>query len=78
MLVKTDVGYIRIQRGLGVVEGNEQEQCYIIDADYYTDLKKERGDAFGTLDRFNGLAGGFFQSCISEKLHSAMAPRPVD
>ncbi|MBI2909434.1 MAG: TIGR04255 family protein [Chloroflexi bacterium] len=53
------------------------EQCYVIDADFYLEGKEGLGEPFEVLDKFNRLAGNLFRWAIADRLHRAMDPRPI-
>src|SRR6267143_2345932 len=67
-------GQVRIRHTLALLK-NPDEECYVIDADFFTDRKTEVGDAIQRLDYFNREAGRLFKWCINDRLHSAMGPR---
>jgi len=69
-------GQLRVTHGLGASPGSE-ECCYVIDADFFTENKKETKDAQETLDRYHTEARLFFQWCITPKLHDALDPKPI-
>lgn len=72
-----DVGSIFFQHGLAQVQGQE-EICYLLDFDFYTDKKTELGDAGPTIERFHQRSGRAFRWCITDFLHDAMGPRQLD
>ena len=74
-----DPAKVRLFHGLARYM-NEPENCYLIDADFFTESKTESKnvrDAEPTLDHFNKEAGRLFRWCISDDLHTAMAPTDV-
>jgi uncharacterized protein (TIGR04255 family) len=68
-------GKVLIQHGL-VSHGGEQ--CYVIDADFFTEERTDSDDCFRKLAIFNRLAGALFQWAISRRLHEAMGPVELD
>lgn len=67
-----DIGSARVQHGL--VESEDNEECYLIDSDFFTDKRTEINNATKTLDQFNQQGTRLFQWCITEQLHDAMEP----
>lgn len=68
---------VRVQHGFDQVQGSE-EQCYLIDADFFTEERLSHANILSTLDGFNREAGRFFHWCITPRLHDAMDPRSLD
>lgn len=56
---------------------DDDEQCYTIDADFFTTDRTERANALSILDYFNEEARRLFHWCISERLHTALEPAAV-
>lgn len=67
----------QVRHGLTQAGAQEPEQCYTIDADFYTTEKTERGDVDGIMDGFNEQARRLFAWCISARLREALHPEPV-
>lgn len=67
---------VRLSHGLVEAEDDAGavEDCYLIDADFYTEAETERHDAEGLLDRYNQESGRLFRWCITQTLHEAMGP----
>ncbi len=72
----TNGGTARIRHGLQT-ESDADKDCYVIDADYYSERKTETKDAIQGLDSFNNVSGSFFRWCVDEKLHRALGPVAV-
>jgi len=72
-----DSGQVRICHGL-VEAADTQEECYLIDNDFFVDKKRETDNAFQILSYFNHQSGRLFRWCIEEKLHDAMGPQGTD
>lgn len=82
LILRTDQGQINLNHGLVTVkdpEKDESEVAYLLDADFYTEQKIERGgNVWNELDRFNKSAGRLFRWSITDVLHAAMHPQAVD
>jgi uncharacterized protein (TIGR04255 family) len=72
----SESGQVRIRHGLAQVAGSDEE-CYLIDSDFYREGKVATDEASRTLDSFNRQSGRLFRWCITDRLHQAMEPRPV-
>jgi uncharacterized protein (TIGR04255 family) len=81
LLVRLPVvnGKVLLQHGLGRKDLSTEvgEECFVIDADYFTDDRTEVLDALTTLNALNGQAGRLFRWCITDRLHDALLPRVV-
>jgi len=64
-------GKVRLQHGV-VVENDEH--CYFIDHDLFTERKTEHQHVLATLRFFNIEALKLFRWCITERVHNAMGP----
>lgn len=62
---------------LGVHQPSK-EQAFIIEAHVSHDARKELSDVLPRLDALHRQAGLFFRWCITDKLHWAMRPTPVE
>ena len=71
-----DLGQVRIQHGLVMIEEME-ETAYLIDSDFFTDQRTEVGDETAILDQYHQRAGRLFRWCITSRLHDAMEPMPI-
>ena len=69
-------GQITLIHGLSKPPESDEE-CYMLDADFSVERKEGVGEPFEILERFNRLAGRLFRWAITERLHSAMEPRPI-
>lgn len=82
LILKTENGQINLNHGLVSVkesQENNDEIAYLFDADFYTEQKIEgNGDVWNVLNQFNQSAGRFFRWSITDTLHNAMQPQPVD
>ncbi len=77
LLIKLDEqsGHVLLQHGLAK---EEQQSCYVIDSDFYTDERTEVGKEYELLRQFNAISGRLFRWCITAKLHQAMGPVSPD
>jgi len=64
----------RMLQGFVMING---EQAYMIDTDFFSTQKTEVDYAWQRLGTFNKYARWIFRRCISDELHSAMGPRPI-
>lgn len=67
-------GCVRVRHG---ILRQDDESCYVIDADFFLEPKTEIDHAFTVLDAFNKQAGRLFRWCVSDRLHQAMEPCSV-
>ncbi len=68
--------HVRLTHGLAKLPENE-EQCYVIDSDFFIEQKEGLDEPFEILDRFNRLAGKLFRWAITDVLDKAMDPQPL-
>jgi uncharacterized protein (TIGR04255 family) len=61
----------------GLETADDGEECFLIDFDFYSEAKTATGDALSVLRRMNRLTGRAFRWCITEKLHNALGPTPL-
>jgi len=59
----------------GLVPNQNNETCYLIDSDFFTENRTKVSDAIQKLDYFNKQAGRLFRWCITERLHDALEPQ---
>jgi uncharacterized protein (TIGR04255 family) len=78
LVLSLDYSAALVRFSHGIVEAEDDqgavERCYLIDADFYTEVETERKDAEGLLDQFNKESGRLFRWCITETLHKALRP----
>jgi uncharacterized protein (TIGR04255 family) len=67
---------VRVQHGILTPEGAD-EQCYLLDADFFVDQQTEINHAIQRLDYLNYQARLLLRWCIQPRLHDAMGPRPA-
>lgn len=70
------VGEVQVKHFLAKVRGTD-EPCYVIDADYFTNIQTEINDAIEKLNVLNSFAGRLFRWFITDRLHNAMEPNQV-
>jgi len=68
-----DEGKVKIYHGL--MKASDQEECYLIDNDFFADGRTELKDADRKLDFFHGQSGRLFRWCVDNRLHTAMEPK---
>ena len=68
---------VRMISGLARLGVPSNEQCFVIDNDFYTERKTNASDVDSTLRYFNEQSGRLFRWCIQDKLHAIMEPKPV-
>lgn len=79
--IKTKFGHLNFHHGLVTVRDTEKginEPAYLLDADFFTEDKIQRGDNVWTiLDESNRTARNLFRWSITDELHRAMDPRSI-
>lgn len=82
LILKTELGQVTFKHGLVLAEGSEKdnnEPAYLLDADFYTEEKLERDEnVWNVLSQFNKSAWKLFRWSITETLHNALQPQPID
>lgn len=83
LLLETDYGRVNFHHGLvNAQDQNNQansEIAYLLDADFFTEEKMEnKDDAWKRIDQFNKSAGDLFRWSITDILHNAMRPQPIN
>ncbi|OFV96269.1 MAG: hypothetical protein A3F68_09620 [Acidobacteria bacterium RIFCSPLOWO2_12_FULL_54_10] len=56
---------------------DKNEECFLIDSDFYSEERTEQNAVDGILNYFNRQSGRLFRWCIEDRLHTAMQPHPV-
>ena len=67
----------RVLLNHGFASNQNNETCYLIDSDFFTEERTETNNVIQKLDYFNRQSGRLFRWCISEKLHGALNPKPL-
>jgi uncharacterized protein (TIGR04255 family) len=70
-------GQVRLNYGV-VVADDPNEECFLIDHDFFTEQRTETDDVDRILAYFNRQSGRLFRWCIQDRLHEAMRPIPVE
>jgi uncharacterized protein (TIGR04255 family) len=70
-------GSVLMTHGLGMNQ-ETKEVGYLIDFDFFTEQRTEVSDAESKLSSFHDQAGRAFRWCITEQLHRALEPSPLD
>lgn len=55
----------------------DNEQCFIIDSDFFVESRTETANALECLARFNQHARNLFRWCIDDQLHEKLVPKPL-
>lgn len=69
-------GSVMIRHGIAAEESSD-EQCFVIDSDFFTERRLEPQNALELLNIFNRESGRLFRWCIQDALHRAMEPTDV-
>ena len=82
LVLKIENGQVNFKHGLVTVRETEKsndEEAYLIDADFYTEEKVERDEnVWRILNNFNRAARQLFRKSITNTLHNAMYPQSVE
>lgn len=82
LILETENGQVNFNHGLVITKEPEEdnsELAYLLDADFYTEEKLERNEnVWNVLSQFNKSAWKLFRWSITETLHNALQPQPVD
>ena len=54
------------------------EPAFVIDSDFFTDAQTETAHAPSQLEAFTRQSSYFFRWCVTDRLHAALGPIPVD
>lgn len=76
LMLDDDISKVKIMTGF-VENMAEQEECFMIDSDFFNESKIPFDQVWNKLDYFNKRASRLIQWCITNKLHTAMEPRQV-
>jgi uncharacterized protein (TIGR04255 family) len=72
---------LQFKHGLVMAQDPEKgirELAYLLDADFFTEAVTRKEDVWHILDQFKESAGRLFRWSITEQLHLAMEPEPID
>ena len=82
LVLEIEYGKVNFKHGLLMVkdtEKSEEEMAYLLDSDFYTESKIEKDEnVWKILKYFNKSARNLFRWSITDVLHNAMEPQPVD
>ncbi|MEQ8752419.1 MAG: TIGR04255 family protein [Coleofasciculus sp. G1-WW12-02] len=82
LVLKTEQGQVHFKHGLVFVkqpDRSDDELAYLLDADFYTERKIERGEnVWNILGKFNKSARNLFRWSITDTLHHAMRPQTLE
>ena len=70
-------GTVTLRHGYGVVIG-KPGMSYAIDFDFSKEPRVEVADVEPTINHFNQLSGRAFRWCLSDELHNALQPEPLE
>lgn len=72
-------GAVRIRHGLKATSKSEKNNTvYAFDADFFTQERSSRNDVERILAEFNKLSGNLWRWAITQRLHDALEPEPLD
>ncbi|GDX40580.1 hypothetical protein LBMAG21_08720 [Armatimonadota bacterium] len=74
-LINLSASQSQVRLGHGFGPDTEEGVPYVIDSDFFTDIKTEKGQVLDALDYFNKQSGRLFRWCITPRLHAAMDPQ---
>ncbi len=81
MEIQLEEGKINFNHGLVIAEDSntkEKEFCYLLDANFFSEGKKENEYVWNTLKTFNKLSGKLFRWSITDDLHNVMLPKLLE
>ncbi|MGK7879513.1 MAG: TIGR04255 family protein [Crocosphaera sp.] len=82
LTLEIEYGKVNFKHGLVMVkdtEKSDEEMAYLLDSDFYTENKIEGNEnVWKILKHFNKSARNLFRWSITDFLHKAMEPKPVD
>ncbi len=67
---------VKMNFGIGVDATVNDEECFIVDSDFWTDERVQCNDVATILAYFNRQSGRLFRWCIEDRLHESMGPQP--
>ncbi len=76
-LVKLPVGKVTVRSGIAEIADQKNEECFLIDNDFFISERTKLNDVDGILGYFNRQSGRLFRWSIEDRLHTAMEPDPV-
>lgn len=76
VLVSLKDSQVRIRHGFSQADPTN-EQCYMIDSDFFVERRVDKENVLDTLSQFNRMAGRLFRWCIQPPVHDALGAEPV-
>jgi uncharacterized protein (TIGR04255 family) len=76
VLIEVEGGHVQLIHGF-VAKNDNNEQCYLIDADFYSQERTEVDNGIAILNKFNELARRLLRWAIEDELHKGMAPKKI-
>lgn len=80
--IEIEGGRVNFNHGLVIAQdpsqANFQEPGYLFDADFFLEGKIKKEDIWNVFDNFNRTGGKLFRWSITDKLHAAMEPQPIE
>jgi len=77
MKLANNYGKVKIRHGFAT-DRTTGEVCYLIDNDFFAEKVKESHEVLNRLTQFNLRARRLFRWCITDRLHEAMDPQPIN
>jgi uncharacterized protein (TIGR04255 family) len=80
--IEIEGGRVNFNHGLVIAQdpsqANFQEPGYLFDADFFLEAKINKEDIWNVFDNFNRTGGKLFRWSITDQLHAAMEPQPIE
>lgn len=82
MEIELEAGKVNLNHGFVLSQnpsqGNIQELGYLFDADFSVEPRINKEEIWDVFDNFNRTGGKLFRWSITEELHVAMEPQPIE
>jgi uncharacterized protein (TIGR04255 family) len=82
LVIELEKGQVNFNHGLvrsqDQSKPNFQEIGYLFDADLFLEEKITKGEIWNVFDNFNHTEGKLFRWSITDELHAAMGPQPIE
>jgi uncharacterized protein (TIGR04255 family) len=82
MEIELETGKVNFNHGLVISQdpsrGNFQEPGYLFDADFFVEGKINKEEIWNVFNNFNRTGGKLFRWSITDELHTAMEPQPIE
>lgn len=80
--IQLEAGKVNLNHGFVLSQdpsqGNIQEPGYLFDADFFEEPKINKEEIWNVFDNFNRTGGKLFRWSITDELHVAMEPQPIE